>query len=170
ASWWRSKRSMEERGSAPWPDCAKRNSRQIPSRVACLCSAAGVEPRSASWSMMGKDSGWRRSGCRKGGLWALGGGHDLPLRDLIHRVDMVDALAGGRIALMHGVHPQVARLALRIGTAPLADGHRGGPRPGVGETAFPIARLLPQVIEVRHRNRRQPLILGLAVLAAFPLP
>jgi hypothetical protein len=58
---------------------------------------------------------------------------------------------------------------LRIGTAPLADGHRGGPRPGVGKTAFPIARLLPQVIEVRHRNGRQPLILGLAVLAVFPL-
>src|SRR5438132_7808274 len=43
---------------------------------------------------------------------ALGGGHDLPLRDLIHRVDVVDALAGGRIALVHGVDPQVAGLAL----------------------------------------------------------
>ena len=74
---------------------------------------------------------------------ALGGGHDLPLRDLIHRVDVVDAFAGGRIALVHGVHPQVAGLTLRIGTAPLADGGRSGPRPGVGETAFPIARLLP---------------------------
>ena len=100
---------------------------------------------------------------------ALGGGHDLPLRDLIHRVDVVDAFAGGRIALVHGVHPQVAGLTLRIGTAPLADGGRSGPRPGVGETALPIARLLPQVIEVGHRNRRQPLILGLAVLAVFPL-
>src|SRR5437870_3566679 len=39
---------------------------------------------------------------------ALGGGHDLPLRDLIHRVDVVDAFAGGRIALVHGIHPQVA--------------------------------------------------------------
>jgi len=69
---------------------------------------------------------------------------------------------------MHGVHPQAARLALRMRTAPLADGHRCGPRPGVGETAIPIAWLLPQVIEVRHRNRRQPLIFGLAVLAVFP--
>jgi len=31
------------------------------------------------------------------------------------------------------------------------------------------ARLLPQVIEMRHRDRRQPLILGLAVLAVFSL-
>ena len=98
---------------------------------------------------------------------AFGGGHDLPLRDLIHRVDVVDTFAGGRIPLVHGVHPQVAGLALRIGTAPLADSHRRGPRPGVGKTAFPIARLLPQVIEMRHRDRRQPLILGLAVLAQY---
>ena len=58
---------------------------------------------------------------------------------------------------------------MRIGTTPLADGHRRGPRSGVGETAFPIVRLLPQVIEMRHRDRRQPRILGLAVLAVFPL-
>ena len=29
---------------------------------------------------------------------ALGGGHDLPLRDLIEGVDVVEALAGGGIA------------------------------------------------------------------------
>src|SRR6266404_3187615 len=92
-----------------------------------------------------------------------------PLRDLIHRVDVVDAFAGGGIALVHGVQSQEAGLTLRIGTAPFADGGRGGSRPSVGETAFPIARLLPQVIEVGHRNPRQPLILGLAVLAVFPL-
>ena len=74
---------------------------------------------------------------------ALGGGGDLPLRDLIYGVDVVNTLAGGRIALVHGVDPQIAGLTLRIGTAPLADGGRGGSRPGVGETAFPIARLLP---------------------------
>ena len=34
----------------------------------CLCFAAGVERRSASWFMTGKGSGWRRSGYRKGGL------------------------------------------------------------------------------------------------------
>ena len=38
----------------------------IRSPDACLFSGAGVEPRSASWSMTAKGSGWRRSACRKG--------------------------------------------------------------------------------------------------------
>src|SRR5664280_2962241 len=59
---------MEERASTRWPSCARRNCRRIRSRVVCLCSAAGVERRSASWFMTGKGSGWRRSGYRKGGL------------------------------------------------------------------------------------------------------
>src|ERR1019366_1878313 len=44
---------------------------------------------------------------------ALGGGHDLPLRDLIDGVDVVDAFAGGRIALVHGVPAPAAGLGLR---------------------------------------------------------
>ena len=57
---------MEGRASIHWPDCARRNSRPIPSPAACLCSAAGVARRSASWSMTAKDFGWRRSGFRRG--------------------------------------------------------------------------------------------------------
>src|SRR5439155_11846222 len=36
-----------ERASTRWPDCARRSCRRIPSRDACLCSAAGGEPRFA---------------------------------------------------------------------------------------------------------------------------
>src|ERR1017187_7159287 len=47
---------MEERASTRWPSCARRNCRRIRSRVVCLCFAAGVERRSASWFMTGKGS------------------------------------------------------------------------------------------------------------------
>src|ERR1700757_4050512 len=130
-----------------------------------VCSISSLFSRRATTRLMNSLplSEWkprmRKGNCRNmafqygfqlGVADALGGGHDLPLRDLIHRVDVVDTLAGGRIALVHGVDPQVAGPALRIGTAALADGHRRRPRPGVAETAFAIAWLLAQVIEMRH--------------------
>src|SRR5271157_5479162 len=37
---------MEERASTRWPSCARRNCGRIPSRVVCLCFAAGEERRS----------------------------------------------------------------------------------------------------------------------------
>jgi len=51
---------------------------------------------------------------------ARGGGHDLPLRDLVDGIDVVDAFGRVRIALVHGVDAQITRLALGIGTAPMA--------------------------------------------------
>src|ERR1022692_4079291 len=59
---------MAERASTHWLDCARTSSRQIPSRDVCFCSAADGALRSASWSMTGRRSGWRRSGCRRGDL------------------------------------------------------------------------------------------------------
>ena len=55
---------------------------------------------------------------------ACGGGHDLPLRDFIDRVDVIHAFGPRLIALMHGVHAQIAGLALRIGPPPFADAPR----------------------------------------------
>ena len=45
-------------------------------RVACLCSAAGGQPRSRCWFMTGRDSGWRRSALSKGRFrwWPQGDG------------------------------------------------------------------------------------------------
>ena len=129
-----------------------------------LAAVVGMETENAERKL--PDHG-AEHGFQPGFADALGGGHDLPLRDLIDGVDVVDALAGGRIALVHGVHAQVAGLALRIGTAPFADGHRDGPGLGVVQTAFAIARVLPQVVEVGHRDRRQALVFRLAVLPVF---
>src|ERR1035441_5460031 len=66
ASWLRSNRSMAGRASIRSPGCARTNSGQIPSRDACLYSGAVAGPRSVSWSMTAKGSGWRRNGCRRG--------------------------------------------------------------------------------------------------------
>src|ERR1035438_8818012 len=59
---------MAERASTHWLDCARTSSKPIPSRDVCFCSAADGALRSASWSMTGRGSGWRRSGCRRGDL------------------------------------------------------------------------------------------------------
>src|ERR1039458_7724388 len=59
---------MAERASTHWLDCARTSSKPIPSRDVCFCSAADGALRSASWSMTGRGSGWRRSGWRRGDL------------------------------------------------------------------------------------------------------
>src|ERR1017187_10334277 len=57
---------MVGRASTRSPGCARTNSRQIRSRGACLYSGAAAGPRSVSWSMTAKGSGWRRNDCRRG--------------------------------------------------------------------------------------------------------
>lgn len=57
---------MDARASTRWPSCVRRNCRPIRSPGACLRFEAGEERRFAFWSVTGKDSGWRRSGCRRG--------------------------------------------------------------------------------------------------------
>src|ERR1019366_984044 len=64
-------------------------------------------------------------------------------------------LAPRLIALVHGVDPQIAGLALRIGPPPLANRHRRGLGLDVVQAAFAIARLLPQVVQVGHRDGGQ---------------
>ena len=105
----------------------------------------------------------------RGFAHACGGGHDLPLCDLIDGIDVVDAFGPRLIALMHGVDARIARLALRIGPPPFSDGRCRGLGLDVVETAFAIAWLLAQVVQVRHRDRGQPLVLPLAVLPILVL-
>jgi hypothetical protein len=97
------------------------------------------------------------------------GGNDLPLRDLIDGIEVKNTLSPRRIALMHAVHAQIAGLAVRIGPSPFSDGDGGGPGRDVVQTPFPIARLLAQLVEVRHRDRSQPLELALAIVPILAL-
>src|SRR5271157_5001431 len=95
-----------------------------------------------------------------------GGAHDLPLRDLIDGVDVVDAFGSWSIALMHGIDAQIAGSGLRVGPPALADAYRRGPGFGVIQATFPVALLVAQVVQVSHGEGGQPLVLRLTVVLA----
>ena len=98
-----------------------------------------------------------------------GGAHDLPLGNFINGVDVVDAFDSPSIALMHGIDAHIAGLALRIGSPALADADRRGPGFGVVEATFPVVLLVPQVVQVGHGDRGQPLVFRLAVVLVLTL-
>ena len=79
--------------------------------------------------------------------------HDLPLRERIDGVDVVEPRARRGVALMHRVDPQVAGLAARVGLAPLADAHPTAAGLGVMDVVLTIGRGPPQVVDVGCRDR-----------------
>ena len=52
--------------------------------------------------------------------------HHLPLRDLVDGVEVVDSVACGAVALVHGIDAQKAGLSVGRGLAPFADLNRRG--------------------------------------------
>ena len=73
------------------------------------------------------------------------------LRNLIHRVDEIDALDPIEISLVHGVHAQVTGPAVGVGLAPLPD--RYGRGTGVLQdraVEASIAVGAAQVVQERH--------------------
>ena len=104
------------------------------------------------------------------GLGDLRGGADhLPLRDFVDGIDMIQPLAALLVALVYRVHAQIPGLASRIGPAALADGHRRGPGGLIGVVPLPIFGRFAKPVDLRHRNARQPLEDGLAILGVLPL-
>ena len=89
--------------------------------------------------------------------------HDLPLRDRIDGVDVIETLAGLGVALMHRVDAQIAGPAAWVGPSALADRHRTGTGLGDVQMVPAVARGAPQIVDVGGRDRGQPLILPLAV-------
>src|SRR6266849_2060700 len=65
------------KGLTPWRGFARTSSPKIHSPDACSCSGAGVERRFVSSAMTARDTGWRRSGFPKEGLY---GGRKRPRR------------------------------------------------------------------------------------------
>ena len=53
----------------------------------------------------------------------------LELRDLIHRIDVVDAFVFVKIPLMHGTEAKKAGLPVRVRFPAFADGGTDGPSP-----------------------------------------
>ena len=91
------------------------------------------------------------------------GQHHLPLRALIDGVDVVDPLALGRVALVHGIDAQKAGLSVGRGLFAFADLDRGGPSLLKVAQAQAVARAMAQVVEMAVGELGQPLKLRLAV-------
>ena len=83
--------------------------------------------------------------------------HVLPLQHLVHEVDVVHALLAVFVPLMHRVHPQVARLPLRLGLASFSDPDRGRPRLLERRPAPLVGGRLAQVVELAVRDHSQTL-------------
>ena len=79
-------------------------------------------------------------------------GHDFKLRDLVYRIDMVDAFLPIEVTLMHGIDAQVTRLSLGPGFTALPDGNVHGCGLGPVPPAFALARCFAQVVEVGDRD------------------
>jgi len=93
----------------------------------------------------------------------LAAGHQLPLRDAIHGVDVVQAFQAVLIALMHAVDADKARAPLGLRGLAYADRHRGGAGLVPLPAPIAIARSPAQVVQVRHRNTRQARVARIAV-------
>jgi hypothetical protein len=100
-------------------------------------------------------------------LWSRG--RNLPLRHFVDGIDLIQAFAPLLISLMDGIDAQKAGLATWLRFAPFADRNRRRPRGLIAGVALPVRRGVAQSIEVRHRDRRQPHIRRLRVVAVFPL-
>ncbi len=94
--------------------------------------------------------------------------HVLPLQHLVHEVDVVHALLAVFVPLVHRVHPQVARLPLRLGLASFPDPDRGRPRLLEAGAAPPVGGRLAQVVELAVRDGRQALEALVGVLLEHP--
>ncbi len=87
--------------------------------------------------------------------YLFGGSGHLPLRDFIHRVNVIHAFDSVAISLMHRVHSQISRLALRPGLPTLADAHWRRPRHLILHAPSPIHPPFAEVVDVRRRYGAQ---------------
>jgi hypothetical protein len=89
--------------------------------------------------------------------------------DLIDGIEVVEALLTVAVALMDGIDPQVARLALGIGAAAFAILRRSGLGPAHRCGVSPVARGLAQAVELGHRDGEKARKLRTAKEGVLPL-
>lgn len=99
----------------------------------------------------------------------LAGGYEFPLGDAVHRVDVIDPLHPVLIALMHAVDADETRLAIGRRRAALANGQGDGTRLAPLLAMLRVAAGTAQVVQVAHRDRRQPGIARIPMDARRPL-
>jgi len=87
----------------------------------------------------------------------LHAGHYLPLRDAVHRVDVIQPLDAVQVPLVHAVDADEAGPALGCRRLAHADlGVLAGLGLGQQDALVAVARAVAQVVQVAHRDRAQP--------------
>src|SRR6202162_1837183 len=94
--------------------------------------------------------------------------HYLTLGDFVNRVDVIHHFDSVQVSLMHRVDSDVARPSFWLRLTPFTDSHLYGMCFGIVHSALAVTPALSQVVNVRHRDRRQPLVLGVSVELPFP--
>ena len=95
--------------------------------------------------------------------------HHLPLRHLVHRVDVIHPLDPVLVPLMHRVDADVSGASPRLRFPPLADGHRRRPRHPILDVPLAVRSTPPQPVQVRYRDPRQALVSRVMEVVAGPL-
>lgn len=80
-----------------------------------------------------------------------------PLRHRIDRVEMIHARLAVVLPLMHGVHANIAGLPFRFRLAAFSDRDLASLRVLNPYSNLAVRRRLPQIVNVRRRDARQPL-------------
>jgi len=93
---------------------------------------------------------------------ALASGHPFALGNTVHGIDVIDAFDAIQIALMDGVHAQVAGSVIRRRGAALTDGNAHRSRLGPDLALTLISGAFAQVVQMPYRDRRQALVAYLA--------
>src|SRR5450755_1759733 len=94
--------------------------------------------------------------------------HNLPLRYFVHRVDVIHTLHTRSVALMHRVHSQVTGPTFRHRPTPLSNPHRCRPRLAEVGSLPAVRGSFAQTVNLCRRNRRQTLIVAVAIFVVFP--
>ena len=98
-----------------------------------------------------------RAGTRKRSEMPLHGGHELVLRDLVHKIDLVQTLLPVQVALMDRIHSQKTRPTRGMRLAALPDAYLRRPCPGHRQATAPVRCRLAKPVQMTVREPRQTL-------------
>src|SRR5205823_10507015 len=93
---------------------------------------------------------------------ALAAGHQLELGEAVHGVNVVEPLGAILIALVDAVDANEAGAPIRGGSTAFANGYGVAPGLGPVQAGGLVAGLAAQVVQVRYREAREPLVAGIA--------
>jgi len=96
-------------------------------------------------------------------------GYNLPLRDLVHGIDMVHTLLSTQVSLVNSVDSNITRAPSRSRSRPFADFHDCRFGSGISFGDAPIEVASPQIVEVGNRYPADILEVRMPINCPFPL-